>query len=67
MRARGSARFARHGKEFNRSNLTRIRQFFLAYPKGATASHFLSWSPVVELLKIDDPLERGFCERQPLE
>ena len=56
----------RHGKGFSRSNLIRIRQFFLAYPKGATASHFLSWSHWVELLKIDDPLERSFYEQQTL-
>jgi len=54
----------RHGKGFSRSNLIRIRQFYLAYSKGATLSHLLSWSHIVELLKIDDPLERGFYEQQ---
>lgn len=54
----------RHGKGFSRSNLIRIRQFYLAYPKGATLSHLFSWSHIVELLKIDDPLERGFYEQQ---
>lgn len=54
----------RHGKGFSRSNLIRIRQFYQAYPNGATLSHHLSWSHIVELLKIDDPLERGFYERQ---
>jgi predicted nuclease of restriction endonuclease-like (RecB) superfamily len=54
----------RHGKGFSRSNLIRVRQFYLAYPKGATASHFLSWSHVVELLKIEEPLERSFYEQQ---
>jgi len=54
----------RHGKGFSRSNLIRFRQFYLAFPKGATPSHLLSWSHVVELLKIDDPLERGFYEKQ---
>ena len=34
----------RHGKGFDRSDLIRMRQFYLAYPKGATVSHFLSWS-----------------------
>lgn len=42
----------------------RIRQFYLAYPISATLSHLLSWSHVIELLKIDDPLERGFYEQQ---
>ncbi len=54
----------RHGKGFSRSNLIRIRQFYLAYPKGATLSHQFSWSHIVELLKIDDPLERSFYEQQ---
>ena len=56
----------RHGKGFSRSNVIRIRQFYLAYPKGATLSHLLSWSHVVELLKIDDPLERNFYEQQAI-
>lgn len=49
----------RHGKGFSRSNLIPFRQFYLAYPdlasKGATLSHQLTWSHIVELLKIDDP------------
>jgi predicted nuclease of restriction endonuclease-like (RecB) superfamily len=56
----------RHGKGFSRSNLIRCRQFFLAYPKGATLSHQLTWSHVIELLKLDDELERGFYERQAI-
>ena len=56
----------RHGKGFSRSTVIRIRQFYLAYPKGATLSHQLSWSHVVELLKIDDPLERSFYEQQAI-
>jgi predicted nuclease of restriction endonuclease-like (RecB) superfamily len=54
----------RHGKGFSRSNVVRIRQFYLAHPKGATLSHLLSWSHIVELLKIEDPLERSFYEQQ---
>jgi hypothetical protein len=56
----------RHRKGFSRSNVIRIRQFYLIYPKGATVSHFLSWFHVVELMKIDDPLERSFYEQQTL-
>lgn len=56
----------RHGKGFSRSNLIRIRQFYLCYQKGATPSHQLSWSHFVELLKIEDPLERGFYEKQSI-
>jgi predicted nuclease of restriction endonuclease-like (RecB) superfamily len=54
----------RHGKGFSRINLIRFRQFYLAYPKGATLSHQLSWSHMVEILKLDDPLERSFYEQQ---
>lgn len=56
----------RHGKGFSRSNVVRIRQFYLAFPKGATLSHQLCWSHIVELLKIEDPLERGFYEQQTI-
>ena len=53
-----------HGKGLSRSHSIRIKQLYLAYPKGATASHLLSWSHWVELLKLDDPLERGIHEQQ---
>ena len=56
----------RHGKGFSRSNVIRIRQFYLAFPKGAKASHLLSWSHYVELLKLEDPLERSFYEQQAI-
>jgi predicted nuclease of restriction endonuclease-like (RecB) superfamily len=59
----------RHGRGFSRSNLVRIRQFYLAYPDqqiGATLSHLLTWSHIVELLKIDDSLERGFYQQQAI-
>ncbi len=56
----------RHGKGFSRSNLIRCRQFYLVYPKSATLSHQLTWSHIVELLKLDDALERGFYEKQAI-
>jgi hypothetical protein len=60
----------RHGKGFSRSNLVYIRLLYLRYPGGAPisqkASHQLSWSHYVELLKMDDALERGFYEQQAL-
>ncbi len=56
----------RHGKGFSRSNLTRFRQLYLAYPIRATLSHKLSWSVISELLKIDDPLARSFYEQQSI-
>jgi predicted nuclease of restriction endonuclease-like (RecB) superfamily len=55
-----------HGKGFSQSNLKRMRQFYLVYPIGAKPSHQLSWSHWVELLKIDDPLERSFYQNQIL-
>ena len=55
-----------HGKGFSLSNLKRMRQFYLEYPKGATVSHQLSWSHYVELLKIEDGLERSFYEKQTI-
>ena len=56
----------RLGKGFSRSNLTRFRQFYLAYPNYATVSHNLSWSHIVELLKVENDLERGFYEKQTI-
>lgn len=56
----------RHGRGFSRSNLSRFRQFYLDFPICATVSHKLSWSHIVELLKIDDPLERSFYQQQTI-
>ncbi len=55
-----------HGKGFSISNLKRMRQFYLAYPIGAKPSHQLSWSHYVELMKIEDKLERSFYEKQAI-
>jgi len=54
------------GKGFSLSNLKRMRQLYALYPNGATMSHHLSWSIYVELLKINDPLERSFYEKQTI-
>ncbi len=56
----------RHGKGFSRSNLIYMRLFYLRYPISQKPSHQLSWSHYVELLKIDDDLERGFYEKQAI-
>lgn len=53
-----------HGKGFSLSNLKRMRQFYVIFPIGATVPHQLGWSLIVELIKIDDPLERSFYEKQ---
>lgn len=53
-----------HGKGFSVSNIQRMRQLYDEYSNYATVSHKLSWSHYVELLKIDDKLERSFYEKQ---
>lgn len=53
-----------YGKGFSHSNLIYIRKFYLTYQKSQTVSDFLTWSHYIELLKIEDPLERSFYEKQ---
>ena len=54
----------RYGKGFSRSNVIYMRLLYLKYPKSQTLSDQLSWSHYVELLMIDDDLERSFYEKQ---
>lgn len=53
-----------HRNGLRRSNLNHMRQLYVKYPICETLSHKLSWSHYVELLKINDPLERSFYEKQ---
>jgi len=53
-----------YGKGFSRGNIFYMRKLFLTYPKVQTVSELLSWSHYVELLKIEDPLERSFYEKE---
>jgi hypothetical protein len=53
-----------HGKGFSRSNLNYMRLIYDRYPNCETLSHHLSWSHYVELLKIENELERSFYEKQ---
>jgi predicted nuclease of restriction endonuclease-like (RecB) superfamily len=53
-----------HGKGFSVSNLQRMRQIYMVYPIYAELPHKLSWTHFVELLKIDNVLERKFYEKQ---
>jgi predicted nuclease of restriction endonuclease-like (RecB) superfamily len=53
-----------YGKGFSHSNLVYMRKLYLTYPKSQTLSDFLSWSQYIELLKIDDPQERSFYEKE---
>jgi predicted nuclease of restriction endonuclease-like (RecB) superfamily len=55
-----------HGKGFSISNVKRMRQFYLTFPIGAEPPHQLSWTHYVELLKIEDPLERSFYLNQTI-
>jgi predicted nuclease of restriction endonuclease-like (RecB) superfamily len=56
----------RHGKGFSRSNVIYMRLLYLQYPKGQKPSDLLSWSHHVELLRIEDHLERSFYEKQAI-
>lgn len=54
----------RYGSGFSWSNIYRMRQLYNAFPIFATLSQKLSWSHYVELLKIEDPLERNFYYKE---
>lgn len=53
-----------YGSGFGLSNISKMRKMYLTYPILQTLSAKLTWSHYVELLKIDDPLERSFYEKQ---
>lgn len=53
-----------YGKGFNRASVFYMRKLYLTYPKVTTLSKLLSWSHYVELLKIEDSLERSFYEKE---
>jgi len=46
------------------SNVKRMKQLYIVFPICAELPHKLSWTHIVELLKIDDPLERSFYLQQ---
>jgi predicted nuclease of restriction endonuclease-like (RecB) superfamily len=48
------------GKGFNTSSLKRMRQFYLAFQKGAAVRHQLSWTHYRILLKVKDESARMF-------
>jgi len=54
----------KYGKGFSRSNLQYMRLFYIHYPIRQTVSGKLSWSHYVELLSINDDLERKFYQKQ---
>ncbi len=55
---------ALYGRGFSRSNIFYIRKLYLTYPIVQTLSELLSWSHYIELLMIEDPLERSFYESE---
>lgn len=55
-----------HGKGFSRSNLNYMRLFYQRYPICEELPHKLNWTHFCELVKIDDPLERSFYEKQAI-
>ena len=53
-----------YGKGFGKSSIYNMRKLYLEYPIFQTLSGKLTWSHYIELLKIDDPLERAFYEKE---
>lgn len=49
---------------FSRDELYRIVQFYRIYPIVVTVSQQLSWSHLIELIKLPNPKEREFYEQQ---
>lgn len=54
----------KYGKGFSKSNVYLMRLFYIKYPIFQTLSGKLSWSHYIEILSIEDDLERGFYEKQ---
>lgn len=54
----------RYGKGFGRSNVFYMRKMYLTYPELTLLSDMLSWSHYIELLKLDDDLERSFYVKE---
>ncbi len=56
------------GKGFSVTNLKQMRQFYLTYSKGQTPSDEfnLSWSHYLLLMRIDNPDERSFYEKEAI-
>ena len=54
----------RYGRGFSRSNVVYMRKLYMTYPNSQTLSDQLSFSHYIELLKIEDDLERSFYEKE---
>lgn len=55
------------GRGFNITNLKRMRQFYLAFQKGATPWHQLSWSHFRLILSLDDENARNFYIKEAVD
>lgn len=51
------------GRGFSRTNLISMRIMYLNYPNLSALSDQLSWGHFVELLSLDNKLERSFYEK----
>jgi len=56
----------RYGKGFSRRNVLNMRSFYLAYPKWQAVPAILSWTHMMALLSVTDPLTRSFYEKSVL-
>jgi len=56
----------KYGRGFSRSNIIYMRLLYLKYPKSQTLSDRLSWSHYVELLMVENDVERSFYEKECL-
>jgi predicted nuclease of restriction endonuclease-like (RecB) superfamily len=54
------------GTRFSRSNLIYMRLFYLRFQKSQTLSDQLGWSQYIELVKIEDDVERMFYLHQAI-
>jgi predicted nuclease of restriction endonuclease-like (RecB) superfamily len=48
------------GKGYSKSNLFNMRMFYTRFPIFQTVSGILSWSHIIEIVNIDNELERNF-------
>ncbi len=55
------------GEGFNTTNLKRMRQFYLTYPKGAAMRHLLSWTHYRILIRVQNVAARSYYEKAAVE
>lgn len=53
-----------YGKGFGRRNVLDMRRFYLAYQKWQAVPAKLSWTHIVSLITISDPIARKFYQKQ---